>query len=131
MRPREQMQVFTTQGSVSWFHCFLLPCSWSTLLQKIARLHQICGHVTPSYLRRLHYLLMLKPIPPGNVLTTTGSKLTGRWRQTQHLADVGWSRWIKEYVPDLQKHRKWTTQVRDLGAEDLVLMTNKSMPRGQ
>ncbi|KAF7256632.1 hypothetical protein EG68_06159 [Paragonimus skrjabini miyazakii] len=114
--PEKQTQVLTTLGSVSWFHCFSPPCSWSTLLQKIARLYRICGYVTPSYLRRHHYLLILRPIPSGSVLITTDPKSTRSWRQAQQLADVVWSRRIKEYVPDLQKRQKWTTQVRDLAA---------------
>ncbi|KAF7257572.1 hypothetical protein EG68_05849 [Paragonimus skrjabini miyazakii] len=80
--PKKQTQVLTTLDNVRWFHCFSLPCSWSTLLQKIARLYQICGYVTPSYLRRHHYLLMLRPIPSGSVLITTNPKSTRRWRGT-------------------------------------------------
>ncbi|KAF6773398.1 hypothetical protein AHF37_07810 [Paragonimus kellicotti] len=61
-----------------------------------------------------NHLLMLRPNSSSSVLTTTAPKLTRRWRQAQHLADVFWSRWIKEYVPDLQ-----------------VLVVNESVPRGQ
>ncbi|KAF7250684.1 hypothetical protein EG68_08457 [Paragonimus skrjabini miyazakii] len=114
--PKKQTQVLTTLDSVSVFRCFSLPCSWSTLLQKIARLYRICGYVAPSFLRRHQYLLIPRPIPSGSVLITTDPKLTRRWRQAQQLADVVWSRWIKEYVPDLQKQQKWTTQVRELAA---------------
>jgi len=53
-----------------------------------------------------------------------------RWRQVQHLADVFWSRWIKEYVPQLQKATKWHEAQRNLKVNDLVLVADEHTPRG-
>jgi hypothetical protein len=48
----------------------------------------------------------------------------------QHLADVFWSRWIKEYVPMLQKTTKWHESKNNLCVNDVVLVVDEHVPRG-
>ena len=43
-----------------------------------------------------------------------------RWRQVQYLANMFWSRWIKEYLPILQNRQKWLMPKRNLS--DIVLV---------
>ena len=43
-----------------------------------------------------------------------------RWRQVQYLANLFWSRWIKEYLPFLQSRQKWLMPKRNLS--DIVLV---------
>ncbi|VDP78201.1 unnamed protein product [Schistosoma mattheei] len=35
-----------------------------------------------------------------------GDKYDKRWKQGNHLANVFWKRWLREYLPSLQKHQK-------------------------
>ena len=53
-----------------------------------------------------------------------------RWRHVQHLVDVFWSRWLKLYLPQLQRVSKWHNIQRNLKLGDLVLITDESTPRG-
>ena len=52
-----------------------------------------------------------------------------QWRQVQHLANVFWHRWRKEFLPTLQPRRKWQHVTRNLEEGDLVLLRCKDLPR--
>ena len=45
-----------------------------------------------------------------------------QWQRVQHLANIFWSRWRKEYLPTLQSRRKWQQESRNLEEGDLVLL---------
>ena len=53
------------------------------------------------------------------------------WKQIQYLSDVFWKRWIKEYLPALQTRQRWQRQTRNLNANDIVLVADENIPRGQ
>ncbi|XP_045210547.2 uncharacterized protein LOC123561951 [Mercenaria mercenaria] len=53
------------------------------------------------------------------------------WRQIQYLADTFWKRWIKEYLPTLQTRQKWQRETRDVQVNDVVLLVEDKVPRGQ
>ena len=53
-----------------------------------------------------------------------------RWRHVQHLLDIFWKRWIKNYLPLLQKTTKWHNAKENLKVNDLVLITDDATPRG-
>jgi len=53
-----------------------------------------------------------------------------RWRHVQHLADLFWSRWLREYVPELQRRSKWFNPSKNLKVGDLVLVSDENTPRG-
>ena len=36
-----------------------------------------------------------------------------KWRAVQHLADQFWRRWLREYVPELQRRCKWLDKNRN------------------
>ena len=44
------------------------------------------------------------------------------WRQVQYLANLFWSRWIKEYLTILQSRQKWLMPKRNLVVGDIVLV---------
>ena len=54
-----------------------------------------------------------------------------RWRQSQVLADHLWRRWLKEYLPSLTVRHKWKTDQQNLQVDDLVLLVEDNIPRGQ
>ena len=51
-----------------------------------------------------------------------------RWKQTKYLADVFWSRWIKEYIHLIQKENKWIVEKENNQVGDLVLLINDFKP---
>ena len=53
------------------------------------------------------------------------------WRQVQYISDVFWKRWIKEYLPTLQRRSKWNQVRESLKQGDLVLVVDETVPRGQ
>jgi hypothetical protein len=79
-----------------------------------------------------HFLMQRKVIslPPG-LFTDADGILRRKWRQAQFLADLFWSRWIKEYLPSLQARPKWLTVKQNLKLNDLVLLVDNNLPRGR
>lgn len=64
--------------------------------------------------------------PPGNFSDYEYSR---RWKRVQHLADVFWKRWVREYLPELQVRSKWHRQKENLRVGDFVLLLNEDTPR--
>jgi hypothetical protein len=86
----------------------------------------------PSDLESLtpNHLLLLRggsSVVPGGY----GEKDTyrRRWRHVQYLSDMFWQRWLKEYLPTLQKRQKWTDTQRDIAIGDIVLVMDEHLPR--
>jgi hypothetical protein len=64
--------------------------------------------------------------PPGEF---SCSDYRRRWRQVQHLSDMFWKRWVREYLPELQVRSKWHRQKENLRVGDLVLLLGEGTPR--
>ena len=82
--------------------------------------------ITPAH------LLLQRPamvLPPGNFdeETVIGRR---RWKQAQILATHFWNRWIKEYLTTLHVRQKWLKSQRSVRVGDLVLVSDKRIPRG-
>ena len=80
-----------------------------------------------------NHLLLLRKNPsvsPG-IFVKEDCYLRRRWRQVQYLADQFWTRWVKEYLPLLQQRQKWTRPNRNFAVNDIVLVVNEGIPRGQ
>ena len=84
----------------------------------------------------------LQPLTPNHLLLAGGSLsipigvfgtgdlyLKRRWRQAQYLADLFWSRWVREYIPLLQQRQKALRSARSLMVGDVVLMADRELPR--
>lgn len=56
---------------------------------------------------------------------------SARWKQCNYLASIFWKRWLKEYVPLLRLRQKWHQPHRNLRVGDLVLLAERSSPRGE
>ncbi|KAG1709158.1 Apoptosis inhibitor IAP [Nymphon striatum] len=58
-----------------------------------------------------NHLLMLKEgpsLPPGKFDEDICKK---RWRHVQHLSNVFWRRWLRVYLPELQRRQKWLDHI--------------------
>ncbi|XP_072030174.1 uncharacterized protein [Amphiura filiformis] len=76
-------------------------------------------------------LLLLRPradMPPG-CFVEKDIYARRRWRQIQYLADLFWQRWLKEYLPELQRRQRWLQPQRNLKTGDVVLIVDESAPR--
>lgn len=51
------------------------------------------------------------------------------WKKAQALADMFWRRWLREYVPVLQRRQKWINGVSPLKIGDVVIIVDKNLPR--
>ena len=47
----------------------------------------------------------------------------------QFLADQFWTRWVKEYLPNLQLRQKWLETKGNLQTGSIVLILDESLPR--
>ena len=77
-------------------------------------------------------LLLLKPnrcLPLG-VFDEKDQYARRWWRQACYLASVFWRRWLKEYVPTLQVRQKWLTAQRNFQVNDIVLISDENLKRG-
>ena len=53
-----------------------------------------------------------------------------RWRHVWYLTTLFWKRWVKEYLPLLQRRRKWQNDCPNVKLHDLVLIIDENSPRG-
>ena len=81
--------------------------------------------LTPNHILRLNTNVMF---PPG-IFQPSDLYNKRRWRQVQHLADVFWQRWRKEYLPLLIQRQKWSSPSRLHEVGDIVLIVDHMVPR--
>lgn len=81
--------------------------------------------LTPNHL----LLMKSKPELPPTVTRETDPYVRQRWRQVQYMTDLFWRRWVKEYLPQLQRRQKWMQPQRNLQVGDLVLIVDATVPR--
>lgn len=56
--------------------------------------------------------------------------LRKQWRVSQALADMFWRRWVKEYLPTLNKVSRWHhSQAENCCVDDVVLVVDDTTPR--
>ena len=75
-----------------------------------------------------NHLLLLKAqpsIPPG-IFSKDDQYARRRWRQVQYIADLFWTRWLREYLPSLQNQQKWSRPRRNLQEGHVVLIADNS-----
>ncbi|XP_043234149.1 uncharacterized protein LOC122387766 [Amphibalanus amphitrite] len=54
-----------------------------------------------------------------------------RWKRIQQLSTEYWRRWLREYLPSLQRRQKWLDPKPDIAPGDVVLVVDPSSPRGK
>ena len=85
-----------------------------------------CSALTPN-----HFLLQkATQLPPG-VFVKDDSFSRKRWRKVQFLAHQYWKRWIRQYLPTLQKRSKWVKSRRNVQIGDLVLIAEDNVLRNR
>ena len=81
--------------------------------------------LTPNHL----LLLNAKPQLPPTVSSRDDVYARRRWRQVQYLSDVFWTRWVKEYLPQLQARQRWVSPQRNIEIGDVVMLVDEHAPR--
>ena len=82
----------------------------------------------------------LMPLTPNHLLNFKGTAESlgefpseayakSRWKQVQHMSEIFWNRWKREYMTTLQIRQKWTQEKKNIGVRDVVLVTDESLPR--
>ena len=66
---------------------------------------------------------VLPQIPDG------GSSLRRSYDELRPVVEAVWRRWMKEYIPMLQRRSKWLVRMRPLSVGDVVLMVDEIQPR--
>ena len=82
------------------------------------------GVITPNHL----LLLRTSELP----LRQEGAEVIAsrtRWRQVQYFANLFWSRWTRDYLPQLRARTKWNTRRRNVRVNDIVLVMDKTEPK--
>ena len=54
-----------------------------------------------------------------------------RWRRVQELVRHFWKRWLQEWLPSLARRSKWNAIRQNVKIDDLVLVIDPDLPRGQ
>ncbi|XP_077983962.1 uncharacterized protein LOC144438690 [Glandiceps talaboti] len=82
--------------------------------------------LTPNHLLTMKTKVLLPP--PGN-FQKGDMYCKRRWRRVQHLANVFWERWRKEFLHTLQPRPKWTAAKYNLQVGDIVIIKDDNIPR--
>ena len=64
-----------------------------------------------------------------NTSNEAGIDLRKQWKSIQAVTSMFWKQWVQEYLPLLTQQQKWRTQIRNFEPGNLVLISNKNIPR--
>ena len=84
-----------------------------------------CDPLTPNH------LLVLKgnySFPWTNL--KDGNMYQRKWRYVQHFVRLFWSRWTREYLPELHRRQKWQQEMPNVQKGDIVMILDENSPRG-
>ena len=78
-----------------------------------------------------HFLILRagEYVPPLSLSSNSLSKQD--YRLVQHYSQYFWDKWRKEYLPTIIKRNKWTDKVEPIKVDDIVVITDKSLPQGE
>lgn len=82
--------------------------------------------LTPSHILTMKSRLTT---PPPGTFQATDMYARRCWRRVQHLSNVFWSRWKREYLVTLQQRPKWNEPRRNQRPGDVVLVKDDAAPR--
>lgn len=64
--------------------------------------------------------------PPCNPGAT---HLRKNWKRSQMMADLFWKKWVKAYLPNINRRAKWFAKVKPIERGDLVIIVDEHLPR--
>ncbi len=76
-----------------------------------------------------HFLILETSQPLPGLFTADDLYLRKRWKQIGYLVELFWRRYIREYLPSLQKRTKNILKSRNMCVGDLVLISEPNLPR--
>uniref|UniRef100_A0A5S6Q3R2 Integrase catalytic domain-containing protein n=1 Tax=Trichuris muris TaxID=70415 RepID=A0A5S6Q3R2_TRIMR len=68
---------------------------------------------------------------PLDITCVKDCTLSKHWCHAQLIVNRFWRRWLKEYLPTLQRRSKWTKDQANLEVGDVVVVVEPQLPRGQ
>ena len=77
-----------------------------------------------------HLLLLQSNLPLSWGVVHSSDTYRKHWRHVQYISTQFWKRWIKEYLPELQRRQKWNVERPSVKVGDLVLIMDDNSPRG-
>ena len=86
-----------------------------TVLEPLTPNHFLIGRGNPNF--------------RSNTLNEADIDLRKQWKSVQAASSVFWKQWVEEYLPLLTQQQKWRTQIRNFEPGNLVLISNKNIPR--
>lgn len=105
---------------------------FESLLNSRPLTHVSVKALDPEPITPNHFLLgRNSPNMPAGVFDDTDLCARKRWREAQILTDHFWRRWLHEYVPNLTERKKWRTPTPQIRPDDVVLVVDENLPRGQ
>ena len=84
--------------------------------------------LTPNHILTMKSSVVLPP--PGNFVKED-IYLRKKWRRVQHVLNMFWLRWQREFIQSLQKRQKWISPKRNLAKGDIVIIRDENLPRNQ
>ena len=84
--------------------------------------------LTPNHLLTMKSHVVL---PPPGVFQAVDVYSRRRWRRVQHLADLFWTRWKREYLQNIQPRQRWNRERRDMEEGDVVMIKDENAPRNE
>jgi len=118
----QQQQIFLDDESLSTLFCEVESILNSRPITRMSEDVNDLEALTPN-----HLLLMKSgPRVPG-VFSKDDNYARHRWRQIQHLANVFWIRWSKEYLVTLQERQKWINPKVNVAVNDVVLVKDNNI----
>ena len=89
--------------------------------------------LSPQPLTPNHILTMKSSVvlpPPGNFVKED-IYLRKKWRRVQHVLNMCWLRWQREFIQSLHKRQKRISPKRNLAKRDIVIIRDENLPRNQ
>ena len=115
-----------TDDSLSTLFCEVETIVNSRPITKVSDDVNDMSALTPNHL----LLLRQGPVPPPGIFDPYDSDTCRkRWKHVQFLANQFWQKWVKSYLPELQKRHKWLDQQRNVVVGDIVLIVGENTPR--
>ncbi|GBP20170.1 hypothetical protein EVAR_5601_1 [Eumeta japonica] len=109
--------------------------AWERLVQSIKRAlapsAHTCVRVTDDPALTPNHFLLGGPgrVPLPGSFSDSDTYGRQQWRHAQRLADLFWTRWIREYLPTLQYRREPVGRGNPLAVGDTVIVVDGTLPR--